>query len=144
MFSDSLQLFKVTRLEGVRSLSGARASFVFFGSGLSLFSIFLFPWSSTAVSFAFFHAAFSLSPPFFAAAFTRLEGVRSLSGARASFVFFGSGLSLFSGAGPCLFDLSLLCFLLTAGTFVITNLEKSLYLYERYHPIGLHIIPGDL
>lgn len=32
------------------------------------------------------------------------------------------------------------CFCLTAGTFVVTNMDSSLY--ERYHPLGLHLIPG--
>jgi hypothetical protein len=33
-----------------------------------------------------------------------------------------------------------LCFLLTAGTFVLTNIRPSLY--ERWHPLGLHLVPG--
>lgn len=32
------------------------------------------------------------------------------------------------------------CFALTLGTFVLTNLDKSLY--ERWHPLGLHVVPG--
>ena len=32
------------------------------------------------------------------------------------------------------------CFAATLGSFVATNFNKALY--ERYHPIGLHIVPG--
>ena len=32
------------------------------------------------------------------------------------------------------------CFAATLGSFVATNFNKALY--KRYHPIGLHIVPG--
>jgi hypothetical protein len=32
------------------------------------------------------------------------------------------------------------CFALTLGCFVATNFDKSLY--ERWHPLGLHVVPG--
>lgn len=32
------------------------------------------------------------------------------------------------------------CFLATAGAFFATNTNKSLY--DRWHPLGLHLVPG--
>ena len=32
------------------------------------------------------------------------------------------------------------CFALTLGAFVVTNFDKRLY--ERWHPWGLHVVPG--
>ena len=69
----------------------------------------------------------------------RLAGVEALC-AKMLFVY-GTAQTFYSPSDMLLVANSM-CFLLTAGTFVITNLEKSLY--ERYHPIGLHVIPGDL
>ena len=32
------------------------------------------------------------------------------------------------------------CFALTLGCFILTNFQKELY--ERWHPLGLHVVPG--
>ena len=70
-------------------------------------------------------------------ALARCEGVA----AKALFVY--GTAQLFhcpSDAPPGLFALEGACFAVSLGSFLATNLSPALY--DRWHPLGLHVVPG--
>lgn len=56
----------------------------------------------------------------------------------AKTLFVYGTVQIFYSPSDILLVANSMCFLLTAGIFIVTNLDKSLY--ECYHPIGLHMV----
>lgn len=61
-------------------------------------------------------------------------------GASAKLLFLYGTAQTFRSPDPSFLLINGACFAATLGSFVATNFNKALY--ERYHPIGLHIVPG--
>ena len=61
-------------------------------------------------------------------------------GASAKLLFLYGAVQTFHSPDAPFLAVNGACFALTLASFVATNFDKTLY--ERWHPIGLHIVPG--